>query len=177
MKKRPYKRFMDGVAHVERAVIGLLLLIDIVISAANVFSRYVIHQSWSFAEEVVVAGMVLMSLIGAALCARRRGGLINLTLFADRLPFRPRLIVEILMTAGLVFFGLVMVRYGIIRCVDQHTTNRLTAALQIPEWYYSSFVPIGGALLALHSLERIVDCIFELRDGEPDGDKGGEITA
>ena len=172
MKKRPYKRFMDGVAAVEMALIGLLLLFDIVISAANVFSRYVIHQSWSFAEEVVVAGMVLMSLVGAALCARRRGGLINLTLFVDKLSFRPRLVLEILMTAGLVFFGLVMVYFGIVRCVDQYNTNRLTAALQIPEWYYSSFVPIGGALLAVHCLERIADCVFELRDGEPDGERG-----
>lgn len=167
LKKRPYKYLMDGVACAEKIVIGLLLLFDVFVSAANVFSRYVIHQNWSFAEEIVVAGMVLMSLIGAALCARERSGLINLTLFVDKLPRKARLIVEIVMFAGLVFFGLVMVYYGVIRCVDQHTTNRLTAALQIPEWYYTSFVPIGGALLVLHSLEHILDCFFAFRDTTP----------
>lgn len=166
MKVRGYKRVLNGVAAVERWGIGLLLLMDIAISAANVFSRYVIHQSWSFAEEVVVAALVLMSLVGAALCARDRGGLINLTLFADKLPRRTRLAVEIVMALGMVAFALVMVYYGIVRCADQIATNRLTAALRIPEWYYSAFVPIGGVLLATHSLERVADCTFEIVDGK-----------
>ena len=68
------------------------------------------------------------------------------------------------MTLLLIVFAIVMVHYGIARCMDQVYTNRLTAALRIPEWYYSSFVPIGGGLLVLHSLERIVDCMFEMVD-------------
>jgi TRAP-type C4-dicarboxylate transport system, small permease component len=164
MKKKPYKILMDGVAKVEKTVIGLLLLFNIVLTAANVFSRYVIHQSWSFTEEVVVALLVLMSLMGAALCERDRGGLINLTLFTGKMPPKARLIVEIIMTVLLIYFGVVMVRYGIQRCISQADTNRLTTSLQIPEWYYSSFVPIGGGLLVLHSVERILDCIYELLD-------------
>lgn len=172
MKIRAYKRVLNGVASVEKCVIALLLLMDIVISAANVFSRYVIHQSWSFTEEVVVAALVLMSLVGAALCARDRGGLINLTLLTDKMPKKTRIIVEIVMTTGLVFFAIVMLYFGIVRCIKQCETGRLTAALQIPEWYYTSFVPIGGLMIAIHSIERIVDCIFELVD-----DKGKEEPA
>lgn len=152
---------MNGVAFVEKVAIAVLLLIEVVITAANVFSRYVIHQSWSFTEEVVVAMLVLMSLMGAGLCARDRGGLINLTLFTDMMPKKARLVVEILMTVGVVIFGFVMLKYGVVRCVDQFNTGRLTSALQIPEWYYTSAVPIGGGLLVIHSLERILDCAFE----------------
>lgn len=166
MKVRGYKRAMDALAYFERGVICLLLFGEVALTAANVFSRYVIHQSWSFTEEVVVAVMVLMSLIGAALCARDRGGLINLTLFTDKLPKKTRIILEIIMMLGVIFFAVVMVKYGIDRCITQIATNRRTSALQLPEWYYTSFVPIGGALMTIHSLEHIADCIFEIKDGE-----------
>lgn len=169
MKIRGYKRLMNGLASLETALICLLLLFDVVMTAANVFSRYVIHQSWSFTEEIVVAVLVLMSLVGAALCARSRGGLINLTLVTDRLPKKGQLIVEIIMTLLVIVFALVMVKYGIDRCITQIETNRRTAALQLPEWYYTSFVPIGGGLLVIHSLERIADCVFEMIDGKKEG--------
>ena len=163
---------MDGLAAVEKAVIALLLLGEVSLTAANVFSRYVIHQSWSFTEEVVVAVLVLMSMMGAALCARDRGGLINLTLVTDKLPKKTQLIVEIAMTVCLIVFALVMLKYGVIRCMDQLRTGRLTSALQLPEWYFTSAVPIGGALIVIHSLERIADCVFEMVD-----DKGEEAAA
>ena len=164
MKARGYKRAMDALAVLERWVMCLILFIEVALTTANVFSRYVIHQSWSFTEEIVVALMVLMSLIGAALCARSRGGLINLTIFTDRLPQKARIILEIIMMLGVIAFGMVMVKYGIDRCITQIATNRRTAALQLPEWYYTSFVPIGGVLMVIHSLEHVADCVFEMKD-------------
>lgn len=164
MKLRAYKRVMNGLAAVEKTVVGLLLAGEVALTAANVLSRYVLHQSWSFTEEVVVAVLVMMSMLGASLCARDRGGLINLTLVTDKLPKKTRLIVEILMTVCLIIFALVMLKYGIIRCGDQMRAGRMTSALQLPEWYFTSAVPVGGALIAIHSVERILDCIFEMVD-------------
>lgn len=172
MKLRAYKRVMNGLAAVEKAIVAILLAGEVALTAANVFSRYVIHQSWSFTEEVVVAVLVMMSMLGASLCARDRGGLINLTLVTDKLPKKVRLIVEIAMTVCLVVFALVMLRYGIVRCLDQMHAGRVTSALQLPEWYFTSAVPLGGALITIHSVERILDCIFEMVD-----DKGKEAVA
>ena len=68
------------------------------------------------------------------------------------------------MMLGVIAFAMVMVKYGIDRCITQIATNRRTAALQLPEWYYTSFVPIGGVLMVIHSLEHIADCVFEMKD-------------
>jgi len=169
MKKRGYKRVFDVLASVEKWLIAFLLVFDVGLTAANVFSRYVIHKGWSFTEEIVVAILILMSLIGAALCARTRGGLINLTLITDILPGKVQNILDILTTVLLIFFGAVMVKYGIARCVAQAAAHQMTTSLQIPEWHYSTFVPLGGALLILHSAEHITDVIFDMIDEKKKG--------
>ena len=56
------------------------------LTVGNVFSRKVIHRSWSFTEELVVAVFVLITLLAAALACREKGGLVSLTLVTDRLP-------------------------------------------------------------------------------------------
>ena len=95
-----YKRIADKVASAERHLINLLLLFDVVLTVANVLSRYLLHLKWSFTEEIVVALLVLMSLVGAALCAREKGGLIDMTIVTGRLPPRVQLVLDCVVTAG-----------------------------------------------------------------------------
>ena len=166
MNVRVYKRIGSGLAAVERQLINLMLGFDVLLTIANVISRYIVHQSWSFTEEIVVALLVLMSLIGAALCAREKGGLINMTILTSRLSMKRQLQLEILTTVLLIVLGVIMVYFGAVKCIQQATTNQLTTSLQIPSWIYSAFVPAGGVLLILHALERIMDCIYELKGEE-----------
>ena len=71
-----YKKLMDIVAMVEKTVLVVTMILILVLTVGNVFSRKVIHQSWSFTEELVVAIFVLITLLGAALSARE-GGLVG----------------------------------------------------------------------------------------------------
>ena len=57
-----YKKLMDFVALVEKAVLAATMILILVLTVGNVFSRKVIHQSWSFTEELVVAIFVLVTL-------------------------------------------------------------------------------------------------------------------
>lgn len=163
MKVPAYKQIANGLAAVEQQLIHVLLIIDVVLTVANVISRYLLHLKWSFTEEIVVALLVLMSLVGAALCAREKGGLINMTIVTAKLPLRAQLVLDCIVTVLLILFGAVLVRYGIVRCVQQAASGQMTTALQIPEWYYNAFVPFGGGLLCLHALEHLLDCIYALK--------------
>ena len=81
-----YKKLMNALAAVEKIVLVISTLLILVLTVGNVFSRKVIHRSWSFTEELVVAVFVLITLLAAALACREKGGLVSLTLFTDRLP-------------------------------------------------------------------------------------------
>lgn len=74
-----YKKIMNALAAVEKIVLVISTLLILVLTVGNVFSRKVIHRSWSFTEELVVAVFVLITLLAAAL-ACREGELVSLTL-------------------------------------------------------------------------------------------------
>lgn len=71
-----YKKLMDIVAMVEKTVLVVTMILILVLTVGNVFSRKVIHQSWSFTEELVVAIFVLITCWRGAVA--REGGLVGL---------------------------------------------------------------------------------------------------
>ena len=83
-----YKKIMNGVAFVEKLILVLSTILIVVLTVGNVLSRKILHQSWSFTEELVVAVFVLITLLAAALAARD-GELVNLSLLPDRQIGRP----------------------------------------------------------------------------------------
>ena len=76
---------MNILAAIEKFILIVATLLILILTVGNVFSRYVIHRSWSFTEEIVIAVFVLISLVAAALSARE-GGLVSLSLVTDMLP-------------------------------------------------------------------------------------------
>ena len=61
---------MNALAGLEKLVLEIATVLILVLTVGNVFSRKVIHQSWSFTEELVVAVFVLITLLAAALACR-----------------------------------------------------------------------------------------------------------
>ena len=113
-----YKKLMDIVAMVEKTVLVVTMILILVLTVGNVFSRKVIHQSWSFTEELVVAIFVLITLLGAALSARE-GGLVGLNLVTERLPKSAKKPVMILITIFSVLFMGILFYYGMDKVLAQ----------------------------------------------------------
>ena len=106
-----YKKIMNGVAFVEKLILVLSTILIVVLTVGNVLSRKILHQSWSFTEELVVAVFVLITLLAAALAARD-GELVNLSLLPDRLSEKARRILLVVNTAFSVAFTAVLFKYG-----------------------------------------------------------------
>lgn len=151
-----YKKLMDALAMAEKAVLIVSTIIILVLTVGNVFSRKVIHQSWSFTEELVVAVFVLITLVAAAL-ACREGELVNLTLLTDRLPKSWKKPVLFLSTVLSVFFTAVLFKYGMDKVITQMANGKRTFVLNWPEWIFWSFVPIGAGCMILHFIEFFLD--------------------
>ena len=121
-----YKKLMDIVAMVEKTVLVVTMLLILVLTVGNVFSRKVIHQSWSFTEELVVAIFVLITLLGAALSARE-GGLVGLNLVTERLPKSAKKPVMILILITMYFSGGLIPTYLVVN--NLHLTNTFWAMI------------------------------------------------
>lgn len=151
-----YKKIMDVLASAEKLILAASTLLILVLTVGNVFSRKVIHRSWSFTEELVVAVFVLITLMAAAL-ASREGELVSLTLVTDRLPKKTKKPMVILVTVLSVVFTVILFRYGMDKVLTQLANGKRTYVLNWPEWIFWSFVPIGAVFMILHFVEYCID--------------------
>ncbi|MBO5158364.1 MAG: TRAP transporter small permease [Lachnospiraceae bacterium] len=160
---KAYKKLMNAIAAIEKIILVITMLLILVLTVGNVFSRYVIHRSWSFTEEIVVAVFVLITLLAAAL-ACREGELVNLTLVTDLLPEKTKKPVMILVTVLCVIFSLILFKYGLDKVITQLENGKRTFVLNWPEWIFWSFVPIGAGCMALHFIEHCIDFCTKKED-------------
>ncbi len=156
---------MNALAGLEKLVLEIATVLILILTVGNVFSRKIIHQSWSFTEELVVAVFVLITLLAAAL-ACREGELVNLTILTDRLPAQLRKVFFLLSTILSVAFTAVLFKYGLDKVITQMQNGKRTFVLNWPEWIFWSFVPIGAACMILHFIEFYLD-----QCGKEDDDK------
>ena len=151
-----FKKIMNAVAAVEKFILVVSTLLILILTVGNVFSRKVIHRSWSFTEELVVAVFVLVTLMAAAL-ACREGELVNLSLVTDRLPEKMKKPSVILSTILCVIFTAILFRFGMDKVLTQLVNGKRTFVLNWPEWIFWSFVPIGSGCMILHFIEFCID--------------------
>ena len=179
MKKNPYKRVARGLAVVEKWIIVVALAVGVALTAVNVVCRYIfkadVNFSWS--EEIVVAILVLAYMVGAALCAGEEGGLINMTIFTGKMSRRAQLIIESVTNICLIAFGVIIFISGWDRCATKIASGQVTTALAVPDWIYNAFIPLGAFLMVIHTVERILDGIAELKElKNADMTKGGDAA-
>ena len=142
-----YKKLMNALAAVEKVVLVVTTLLILVLTVGNVFSRKVIHRSWSFTEELVVAVFVLITLLAAALVT-------------DRLPKKLKKPSVILITVLSIIFSVILFKYGMDKVITQLENGKRTFVLNWPEWIFWSFVPIGAGCMILHLIEYCLDVCF-----------------
>ncbi len=138
-------KFLDKI---EEGICILCLIAMTVLVFGNVFSRYVLHLSLSFSEEITTNLFVLLSMMGTAIAARRRAHL-GLSILTDAVSPRVR--------RGLLIFGFGLATvfcfavffYGIKMVRNEYILGQVTPSMQWPEWIYGCFVPFGAAFMTL----------------------------
>lgn len=153
-----YKKIMDFIAMIEKIILAITSLVIVVITVGNVFSRYVIHSSWSWTEELVVALFVLITFVAGAL-ACRDNELVSLSLFTDLLPKKSgKLIVFITSIFSLIFVA-ILFKYSLDKVITQIENGKRTFVLNWPEWIFWAFVPFGSGCMILHIIENFINTI------------------
>ncbi len=136
---------------VELVCLGLMavLVADVFL---GVFSRYVMHATFQWYDEVARLSFVWMIFLGAAV-AVRRGAHFRLSILVDRLRPAARRRVELVVTLIVIAFAAVLVAGGI--AILPVARRQVTDALEISMvWFYGA-LPVGGALMILFALPHL----------------------
>lgn len=134
-------------------VAGVILLAFMsVLAFINVITRYFIHYSFASTEEVEVACLVWLTMLGAA-AGFRRGIHLGFDLLAFRFPTLGKNILypfasllTVLTVCFLIWFSLLQIR-------DEWSLKIASEALAIPQWLYTLALPVGGIFIIFRIIE------------------------
>jgi TRAP-type C4-dicarboxylate transport system permease small subunit len=138
--------------HLEEAVGVALLAIMALLAFANVITRYFIQYSFAFTEEVEVAALVWLTMLGAAAGFRREIHL-GFNLLELKFPNLGRNVLYPLASVLTIVTICALIWFGIYQIKDELELKTTTEALGIPHWWYSLALPVGGVLIIVRVIE------------------------
>jgi C4-dicarboxylate transporter, DctQ subunit len=155
------RRLFSAWDRVERTLVGLLGAVALAIAVTQVFGRYIApSRAINWGEEVIVYIMVWgVMLIASQLV--RTDGQVRPDLVLRMLPPGVQrwiemfnCLVAIAFTFGMVWYGWDVVGTAIL--LDQ----RSSSDLQFPIWIFYTALPVGGALMLIRYIIRLIRYAF-----------------
>ena len=160
---KAYKKLMDWIAVLEKLILSVVLAFITAVTFVNVVVRKLTNGQFAWTEELVINLFVLTIMLGCALSIRE-GGMISLSLIYDRVgPKVKKVFASIITAANLVFWTLLL-KTGADKVLSQVASGKRTSILNWPEWVFTIFLPIGAAILILHTIEYFLD-VMTAREG------------
>lgn len=146
------------ISTIENYVCIFTLVIMLMFTFANVISRFVLHLSLSFTEEIVTALFVIASLAGASIAVRESAHL-GLDFFTSFMPKNIQKILGIFAVFLGIVFCAIIIFYGVDMVYQEYVSKQVSATMQWPEWIYGLTVPVGAGLLLLRFL---LDFVYKI---------------
>lgn len=153
--------------YLEEGLCVVLLVIMTVLNFANVLSRYVLHSSIAFTDELTVMAFVWVSMIGAAV-AYKRGAHMSMSFIQDQFKKKNQAWFALFaMLCSLVFLG-ILIYYGVLLVQKQIMLGYKTPSLRIPGPFQSLSIPVGAAFMVIRAVQLGVTQFIQFRK---EGDK------
>ncbi|MFA5027289.1 MAG: TRAP transporter small permease [Candidatus Methylomirabilota bacterium] len=136
----------------EEGACAFLLAVMTVVAFVNVITRYLVHYSLAFTEELVVSLFVWLTLFGTSI-GFREGGHLGFAFLVERSPrIVRRLSIWSGAALGSLLFGL-LVYFGVGQIQMERMLGTTSEALAIPQWWYTAGIPVVGCLIIFRILE------------------------
>jgi TRAP-type transport system small permease protein len=140
---------------VERALAALVLGAICLITLANVVVRYLTNYSFAATEEISVALMVVLALLGSATAVARRRH-IAITILVERLPPPLRRFAEVIAETATLIMFLLLVWLGGELAWDVYRFEETSPGMGWPQWIYTIWLPVLAALIAVRAAVLVV---------------------
>lgn len=140
-----------GLARIETALLGLLVVAMTGVTLAQVVARYVFGAPLIWSEEAARYLFVWVSMFGAALAARQ-GAHYALTALVERLPAAVQALARIITLVVAASFLLILLVTGIEEMMQAHMQDAATLPMRMSLPYAA--LPVGAALMLVHVLLR-----------------------
>jgi TRAP-type C4-dicarboxylate transport system permease small subunit len=145
-------RLLDKLVQLVVVISGAALCVLVGITGWQVYGRYVLNDTPTWAERLALLLILVVALPLAAIGLRENNHL-GLRVFADRLPKTAQYALEIINTIVLLVFGAAMAFYS-MRLVNG-TWNRDIPLLGVPQAFQYLPLVVCGILIVIFMIEKL----------------------
>ncbi len=149
----------------EELLLAISLFVMVIINFLNVISRYFIHASISFTEELLMLLFIWNTMLASALAFKLKAHL-GLSALTDLFPQKFQKYVVILTTGTTIILMAGLTKFGMDMIQNQIKFNVKTAVLEIPEPILSLAIPCGALLIIIRVIEAGYKEIIQLKKEE-----------
>lgn len=143
-----------SLAAVERFLMAASMGVLCLLTMANVLVRYFTDISFAFTEEISVALLVVMTLVGSSHAFATHHH-IAIDYLIERKPAIKAVAYRFSMLASLLMFSL-LAWYGISMAWDDYRFEVTSPSLGVPQWWYTVWLPVLSLLIVLRVLVLLV---------------------
>ena len=141
-------------ARIERLLMAASMGVLCLLTMANVLVRYFTDISFAFTEEISVALLVVMTLVGASHAFATEHH-IAITFFVDGRAAVKRGSRRFAIACSLAMFS-VLCGYGAMMAWDDYAFEVTSPSLGIPQWVYTVWLPVLSALIVVRLLAALL---------------------
>ncbi|MET3699823.1 C4-dicarboxylate transporter DctQ subunit [Bacillus oleivorans] len=164
---------MERITKLETLLMVPLFLIGMCVCIFGVFMRYILNNPVHWIEEIFALTIVWSIFIGFS-TALKNNNHIALDLLYAFLPKRVQRFLDLVgYTIGMMF-SIFFIYYGFQMVFEAYRVGGVSLEAKIPLWIESMIMPIGGLLLFLAYLEKLIN-YFSIKNKKIEEEKNHGI--
>ncbi|MBZ4645296.1 MAG: hypothetical protein PWR27_198 [Petroclostridium sp.] len=131
----------------------LIVIAMVIVVFAQVFFRYVLHNSLSWSEELAIFLFIWLTFIGGEIVLRN-GGHIAVDALLNTLKGIPKLVLSIFIDVVIIVFACIVLASGIELTIS--TVNQPSAALNVSmSWVYAA-IPVSMTMMIINTFYSFI---------------------
>ncbi|QIA63527.1 TRAP transporter small permease subunit [Vibrio astriarenae] len=138
--------------HLEEVICVVIFIVMLVLGFSNVVVRTMTNYSLASTQEIVINGMVALTLYGSAI-AIKRGQLLAVGFLIDNVTVKVRRLLQVVISVAIISTLVVILYYMVDLLSNQYQLQIRTSALQTKAWYYTVILPPAFVLMIIRQLE------------------------
>lgn len=151
------------ISNFEENICVLIMIVMLTLAFTNVISRYFLHASISFTEEITTSLFVLLCTLGAAIAAKRSAHL-GLSVITEHISQKAETLLSGIANLLAALFSAVLLYTGSTMVLNQLEINARSITLQWPAWIYGSFLPLGAFFMVLRFGQMAIRRFKEVKE-------------
>lgn len=155
-----WQRFSRGLARVEAASVGALILFAAIMLCVQITARALFNHSFSWAEESVRYAIIWMVFLSCGL-AFRQDAHINIDVLRQLLPGPARKVLEVIIILACAVLAGLLVWFGGAMVATLYRFGQVSPAMEAPMYLFYLAIPVSGVLMLIRlgeSLVRVLRC-------------------